>query len=310
MPDNDMVQDISVDKDTRTTEDLDKLADSTETSRNGTRGMTQETAPAKEAAKSKTEEYELEIGGKKVKGTREQVIKWAQMGYDRPQFMQKYNQAQQERAKLKEQEKTYGQKYSVYQQIDDYAAKNPEWWNYIQQGWQTRGTHQPGATPAATTGAVQDPRVDTLASTLNQVQQFIQQTQQEKQIAFQKEKDQELDSEIKSIRESHKDLDWDSIDENGKSLELRILEHGSTNGIPTFRAAMRDLLHDDLLARASSQAKISVAQGIQQKTKLGVLGTSPTPTKWTPKSNKPIRQTSYEDLEAEIREELRQGVRA
>ena len=119
--------------------------------------------------------------------------------------------------------------------------------------------------------------------------------------------DQALDQEVQSIREKHADLDWNTLDENGKHLELRVLEHAQANGISSFKAAFRDLLHDDLISRAASQGKLAIAKGIQNRSKLGVLGESPTPQKGMPTPNRNMRTTSYEDLEADIREEIRRG---
>jgi len=293
----------------RTTEELDLLADNVgKSSRNSERPMT--APPEKEKPQTK-EEFEFEHGGKKIKGTREQLIKWAQMGYDRPQFMQKFNQ---EKAQL-EAEK---QKYAPYLQIDEFAAKNPQWWNFIQQQWNARSqfnpqtqaqtaipSQQPGqALPANDPYA---PKLQSLEQKLSQIEQFANQWQQEKILEVERAEDHKLEQEIQSIRKEYEDLDWQSLDENGKSLEFRVLEHAQANGIPRFSTAFRDLLHNDLIARAQGQAKIAVSQGIQAKTKLGVLGKSPTPksTQWMPPTNKDIRKTSYEELENEIRQELR-----
>jgi hypothetical protein len=278
----------------RSTEELDKLADHEQTARNSERPMEEEkTPPVKE------EVYEFSHNGKTVKGNKEQFIKWASMGYDRPQFQQKINQ---ERTKWEEDKKNWENKWGVYRQIDEYANQNKSWWDFIQQQWNSRGTTPQAAPQVADPLA---PKFQSIEEKLSKFEQFLQTQEEQKVLAQKEELDQNLETEIQSLRQAHKDLDWDTLDENGKSLELRILEHADSNGISSVRAAMRDLLHDDLVQKAQSAGKIAVSKNIQAKTKLGVLGESPTPQRLPVKSNKQIRDTSYEEIMDEIREELR-----
>jgi hypothetical protein len=308
-----MPEDVS--PDTRSDAELDSLADGTEIATNsGGPSMKEAPADAKGAAPGVWHEDEIEYGGKKIKAAREQILKWAQMGYDRPQVMAKFNQERQTWEKTVQEKQAefqkYEQKFQPYLEIDKYAATNPEWWSHVIQSWQTRG-QQPGAAAPAGGG---DPRYESLAQRLQNFEQILPKVEKlaedwstERQSAKQREEDQALDTEIQSIRKSHADLDWDSPDENGKSLEHRICEHAGKIGTSSFRAAMRDLLHDALVSRAESNGKIAVSKGIQKNSKLGVLGTSPTPQSRNPRQSKNIRDTSYEELENEIREEIRSG---
>lgn len=289
----------------RSNEELDALADQTDKARNSERPMHDE--PVKETKKTEEEAYEFTHNGKAIKATRDQMIKWAQQGYDYPQRAQKLNQQQ---AQWNQEKQQWEQKWGVYRQIDDFAAKNPQWWNSVQQSWQTRG--QAAATPQAQGGTAPntgtpDPRIQALEQRFGQLEQFAQTLTEREQAQKVKEEDTKLEQEIQSIREGHKDLDWDSLDENGKTLEMRILEHAQATGIPTFRAALRDLLHDDLLSRAQAQAKQAVAKGIQNRTKLGVLGDQSNSKFARTERNKSIRDTSYEEIMAEAMAELRSG---
>ncbi len=313
--------DVGVNED-RSTEELDALADAGEKASNTERPMKAEREAPQSREKTQAEEaWEFEHGGKKVKGNREQIIKWAQMGYDRPQIMQKFNQ---ERSQWETQKQQWENQWGVYKQIDDYAKGNADWWKFIQDQWATRGMHQPGmasggqsvppgtgqagGAPGDPSIAAFNPKISQLEQQLAQVSQVAQMWQQEKIQQKQEAEDKKLDGEVQSIQQQYKDLDWNSPDMNGKTLEVRVLEHAQANGISTFKAAFRDLLYDDLVTRAESQAKINVAKGIQNKSKLGVISESSTSAKgWRPASNKAIRQTSYEELEGDIREELRQG---
>lgn len=290
--------------DVRTDHELDSLADDSGKATNRDRPMKAELE--KQAAKPPADQFEFVHNGKPVKGTREQILKWAQMGYDYPMRAQKLTQEKQQwDAKRQDWEKQWG----LYKQIDDYAKTNKDWWQFVQQSWQNKGVAQP-ATPQNGAPAATDPyapKFQALEQKLSQFEQIAQTLQEEKRASVEKEEDQRLEQEIRSIREQHKDLDWDTLDENGKSLELKVLEHAQSTGIPTFKAAMRDLLHDELVTRAQTAGKLAVSQGIQKRTRLGVIGETPTPTKGMPPRNRDMRKTSYEEIENEIREELRSG---
>jgi len=291
--------------DVRTDAELDRLADDSDKATNRERPMSEPEAKPKA---SESEEFEFIHGGKPVRGTREQILKWAQQGYDYPQRAQKLNQ---EKAKWEQEKQKWEQSWGIYKQIDEYAAKNKEWWDFIQKGWQNRGAvSQPATASQEIPGQIPGndpyaPKFQLLEQKISQLEPLVSQFMEEKKLLHEKAEDEKLDKEIKSIREQHADLDWVSLDENGKSLELRVLEHAQKNGIPTFKAAFRDLLHDELITKAQSMGKLAVAKGIQNRTKLGVLGESPTPTKGVPVKNRDIRKTSYEELEQDIREELR-----
>jgi hypothetical protein len=88
----------------------------------------------------------------------------------------------------------------------------------------------------------------------------MQQTLAEREQAAQKSADEKLAQEVQSIREKYKDIDMDSPDENGKSLEAKVLEHAEANGIPSFKAAFNDFYQDQLIARAEAQAKMNVSK--------------------------------------------------
>ncbi len=299
------VDENDVSPDERTPEQLDSIADNLDTPRNSPERPMSAPAEKNNAPDVKEETtYEFTHNGRPVKATKEQLIKWAQQGYDYPQKTQKLNQ---EKQAWEQQRQDWEKKWGTYRQIDEFATKNQDWWNFIQQQWQARGQQPPAGAGGAPGAAPQgfDPNrlkeeLETkLMSTIDE--KFFQPIRQQ-------EEDAQLDNEIKSIRDKHANLDWNSLDENGKHLEMRILEHAQANGIQSFRVAMRDLLHDELVSKAEAQGKIAVSKGIQTRTKLGVLGESPTPTRGVPTSNKPIRNQTYESIMDEIRDELKSGV--
>lgn len=307
-----MVDENDVSPDERSNEELDSLADN-DVARNSPERPISEAPAQRESSPAAREDYEFIHNGKPIKATREQILKWAQQGYDYPQKAQKLNQ---EKTQWDQQRQGWEKNWGVYKEIDDYAKQNKEWWDNVQQAWQTRGQNSQTQNFNPPQNSQNIPaefqpylsKIQSLEEKLSKLEPTVSEFIQEKQSLRQKESDTKLDQEIQSIREKHKDLDWNSVDENGKSLETRVLEHAQETGIPSFRAALRDLLHDDLMSRAQAQAKQSVAKGIQSRTKLGVLGESPTSQKGRESNNRNIRNTSYEELEREIRDELKRGV--
>lgn len=262
---------------------------------------------SKETEKAKEEFFEFSHNGKQVKATRDQLVRWAQQGINYPQRAQELNAQQTKWAQEKAQaEKQYGE----YQKIDQWAKQNPDQWQKLQQSYQQMISGQPapaGQTPGQ--APAYDPyasKFQRLESQLTQiapiVEQFASRFEQEKV----KAEDTALESEVQSIREKYKDLDWTTLNDRGQSdLEYRVLEHAQKNGIPSFAVAFRDLLHDELMQKASTQAKLNVSTGIQNRSRLGLLDNSSSKQNRVEAAKKPMRETSYEDIMDEIRGELR-----
>jgi hypothetical protein len=122
----------------------------------------------------------------------------------------------------------------------------------------------------------------------------------------QKTEDAALESEVSQLRQQHKDLDWNSADENGHSLEQRVLKHASENGINSFRAAFRDYNHDQLLKLTELRAREAAMLERQKVVKSGLLGQSPTPKKGLQTADN-VKGKSYNNLVSEALSEL--GIR-
>ena len=276
-----------------TEEQMDTLVAETDSPTNQEIPMT---AQKEEAAPAEKPENFLEFthNGKPIKAPVEQVVKWAQMGYDYPQKMQAFNQ---QRQSFEAQQKEFESKFAPYRQIDEWAQKNPQQWQQIENLYRQNqiAPAQPG-----------QPQIDPLvAQKLNAIESFIGEMKSEKQKEYIKSQDEALNAEMKSIRETYKDLDFDTPNEEGKSLDYQILEYAKNNGIRSYKTAFRDFYHDQLIARTETLSKQAVSKGIQKNTKMGVLGSkNPTqPSKYSePKS---ISQQSYDDLAEEALAELR-----
>ena len=242
--------------------------------------------------------HEFNHNGKPIRATTEQLIKWAQQGYDYPQKMGEFNKT---KTAFENQQKEYEAKYAPYQQIDDWAAKNPTQWQSLEQAWK-----QSQNAPAPVENDPYAPKFQTIEQKLSQIERFANTMMQERAEKSRKEQDTKLSEEIKSIREQYKDLDFDSLDENGKSLEYKVFEHAKASGVSSFKTAFRDFYHDNLIERAQAQAKLAVSKGIQTKSKMGVLGSNPTPKRGLSEVKNP-RDRSYDDLAQEALDELRAG---
>lgn len=223
------------------------------------------------------------------------VKQWAAQGYDYNQRMQEFNQRQTE---FEAQQKAIKELESRYSPVDEYVKQNPDWWNHVQSSWEQREQMK-----------AQDPNnpfaqeITALKQQLKDVIEFKNQTETEKQAQKRQEEDSRYKSELESLQKSYPDLDFSKIGEDGKTLEMKIIEHGMSQNIHTLRAAFRDFYHDKLQQMAETRGKETVNKDIQKRTKLGLLGTTPTPRKGLQKAED-VKAKSYEDLTREALEEL------
>jgi len=240
------------------------------------------------------QEYEFTANGKPIKAPIDKILQWASQGYDYPQKM----------AQLKQQAQEFEQKQQLYQQwekkykpIDEYIQENPDWWNHVEESWNNR------------TQTALDPNnplskeFANLKNELGELRKFKEEISNERLNQKRQSEDEKLSTEIKSIRDQFQNLDFDQVDASGKTLEFRILEHAQANGISSFKAAFRDFYHDHLMKLAEERGKEAVQKDIQKKTKLGLLGTSPTPRKGLNDADN-VKAKSYEALMQEALDEL------
>jgi len=241
------------------------------------------------------QEYSFKANGKEVKAPIEKILEWATMGYNAPQKMQEFNQMKarvdewnKKQQELEEREK----KWTPYKEVDEYAAKNPDWWQQVQESYKQK-----------IAGAQTNPEVAELKAELAELKQFRDEIKNEKQSLKAQEEDKALGAEVESIRKSYPNLDFDSPDESGKSLEMKVLEHAMENNISSFRVAFRDYYHDHLVGLAQEKGKELVSKEVQKRSKLGILSESKKPTQGL-KSAENTRNKTYEQLAREALEEL------
>jgi hypothetical protein len=234
------------------------------------------------------QEISFTWNGKEIKAPLDKAKQWAQQGYDYSQRMQAFKTQMTE---FEQKQKLIQELESRYKPVEEFYSQNPDRWEYVNKQYEAMKSGLDPNNPLAQ-------ELQTVKSKLSQYDQFIQSAQQEKLLQKQTQEDTALDQEIQSIQGSYKDLDWKTVDAEGKNLELRVLEHASKIGTSSFRAALRDLYHDQLVQKAEERAKENVIKDRQKQTKLGLLGQSSAPTKGITDAHD-IRNKTMDELIAE-----------
>lgn len=254
-------------------EEIDSIVEQTEASSNNEIPMTEdvprETSSSPEEA---LQEFKFNAYGKEIKVPYNdpRLTQWLSMGYEAPNRFGELNKKLADYDKqLKDYTGKYQQlesKYNEFKQIDDWARSNPDKWNALTEQWKQQVSQM---------NPVQLP--PELQQKLEQHDQILTQFQQEQVARRHQAEDQALGTEIESIRKNYPNLDFDAPDQTGRSLEYRILEYATQNGIPSFRAAFRDYCFDQLTKKAEEQGREKVSRTMSQTTKAGLLGKSPAP---------------------------------
>ena len=254
---------------------------------------------AEPAAQFDFGQMEFDWNGQKIRPESFDKAKtWMQQGYNYSQRAADLNKRQGE----------FDQRtkhYAKFDEVDKYVQENPKWWDHVEQAWNTREQHgQPQLDPAL------EPIIRPLQEKLSQFETFFGQIQQERdQIQAERQQeiitkeDQALDAEIDSIRKLYPNIDLNSVDQEGRTLEQRILAHAQEIGTNSFRAGFRDYMHDDLLKTAKTDSLGAAAKSKQVQTKQGILGVSSTPKKGVERAQN-VRGKSYDSLVAEALGEL------
>ena len=235
-------------------------------------------APAQQPTPQEVMET-LTVNGKQVQATKEQLRQWASQGYNYSQQMQALKQQQQQL-----------EAYKPYETVDQYAKQNPEWWQHVLKSYEQRAIEAQKLDPSNPLAQ----EISQLKSQLNEIGQFKNQILEERTRQQQTQEDQALDTEIKSIREKYSNLDWKTVDENGHDLERQVLAYATKRNIGTFEDAFKSYYHDKLVALEAERAKEALGKDIQKKTKLGLLGKTPTPTQSFQPQN--LKSQSYERI--------------
>lgn len=243
---------------------------------------------AKEMPAPTVQEFEYDWRGQKIKEPIETILKRASMGRDYNHLVEEHKTKVSEWDKQRQQNE---KKWQRYQEVDEYAAKDPDWWKHVETSYQ--GKQQPQI----------DPNLAPVLEELNQVKSQLSEWQQEKQQIQVSKEDETFAKDEQGIKEKYPDLPWDAAGPDGKSLYFKVLEHGVNNGIKSFKTAFNDFYHDELQKRAESRGREAVTKDTQKRTKLGLLGETSAPKKGL-SSAQNVKNRSYDDLTREALEEL------
>ena len=230
----------------------------------------QEQPQAEPEPETKTEaeqEFEYTALGDTRKEPLSLILKRAPQGYDYAQKMESYKQQQAELERIRQEAEA---RHSKYAHIDEYAAQNPEWYDHWSQAYEQRqaGLNQ-SEQPSVDLSPIKQ-EIDALKNDFMGVKEFVTKQQQSVE-------DSKYWDEIKAIQKDFPEVDMNQADEQGKTLEYKVLEHAKENGIGSFRVAFRDFYHDQLKSRMYEQAKQDMLKKDKELRKQGVVGVSNTP---------------------------------
>lgn len=246
--------------------------------------------PASEPPAPAPQEFEFKWRDRTIKAPLDKITTWASQGYD---YGQRIQELKSERDAFEKQR----QGYSRYEEVDAFARENPEWWQHVEEQWNAR--QQQSQSQA---GQSDDP-VAQLKAEIAELRTFRDEIISERKNREVQEQDRQLNEEISQIQKQHSTLDWTGVDDEGLTLEMRVLRHAQQNGIHSFRAAFRDYNHERLLEQAKLEAKESAVKDRKTAAKQGLLGRSSTPVKGLTSAQN-IKTKSYNDLMAEGLAEL------
>ncbi len=244
-------------------------------------------------------EYEFNHRGQaiKIKENDPRFTQWMSQGYD---YAQNIADIRTQREDFEKSRNEWEGKWNVYKEIDQYAQKNPDWWNHTEQSYQ-----QKLSTPNEVPDQVRqylDQRLQALepvAQDIPLMKQFLQEIQTQKMEKQQQDEDTQLTTAIKSIQTKYPDLDFNAKDESGLSLEARVLQHAQQNGFPTFRGAFLDYYHDSLEKQAEARGKEVLMQEMNKRKKLGLLDDAPAQGNRMPSSTQKPRSWSDPQLSSD-----------
>lgn len=239
--------------------------------------------------------WEFDFNGRKVSpDSLEKARTWMSQGHNYSQRMAEINRRQKELDSLGERYKGYDR----YSEIDAFARATPGWMDFVNQQFVQRGSWKPGQQPGE--GAVSEApewqaALAPLQAELQELRQWREEQLAQAQQAEEQRHDEALKQEIESIRAANPNIDFDAVDESGRTLEGRIVLHAAEIGTTSYRAAFRDYLHDQLVESAKAAKLAAEAKAPAAAKASGILGTSPTPKKG-PTAPVQTRGRSWDEL--------------
>jgi hypothetical protein len=220
-------------------------------------------------------EFEYTARGQSIKEPISKILNRASQGYD---YAHNVNQLREQKEAFEREREQFGNQFKSYQELANYAQQNPEWWNHVQGQYSAAAQQQ--QLPQGELGpedVLQQYTNQVLQKELAPIKEFISESIAERNRQMNEKADNELKKEIDDTKKQYNFYDFNALDVNGKTLERNILEHAQKIGTTSFRAALRDFYHDDLINRAKSEGLEKAAHEQVKKTKLGLLGRAVAP---------------------------------
>ena len=219
-----------------------------------------------EPAVSAPQQFKYTANGKEISEDIDTILQRASMGYNYAQHMNEFKQKQE--AFAKEQE-SINQMRSKWEAYDKYATENPDWAEHVKTSWENRlnkveqlaeGVQNNTALPSE------------LRNELEELKRFKSEYEADIRTRKEQEEDSILAKQFNEIAKEYPEYDLQHTDpKSGMSLEMQILEHARLNGIHSVKAAFRDLMFEDLVAKSVTKAKESTAKEIANRTQKGFL---------------------------------------
>lgn len=238
-------------------------------------------------------DFVLKYKGKEISLDPDKARSYAQKGYDYETKMRDFKVQKKMYEKEIEEQK---QKYGELAEINEFAKQNPAFEQLIQREWaKIQSGQQLEVAP--------EDKVTLLESRLNQVLDKLE--SQEKQLTFRQQAEMEAAQEtaIESYKSKYSDFDWESKDENGATLEDRIMQNMIDKGVKNFEIMADHVLKNELLAKQQMEAKRQIGKQIQHSNKHGLGQVTKTSQQKAQKA-KDVGSKSYDDLVAEGLAEL------
>lgn len=229
-----------------------------------------------------THEIPIKHNGQVVKAPLEKVLnafrERSHLDDKFKQFNTQKEQFDQERQKFGE----FQELHNKYGEIQKWSEENPEKWNALWDLYQKRDTALLGA-EQGNEGAV-SPQVQQL---LENMQEQIRVLSQDRDARIQSEEERAIQEDVKAVEAeiaNFRDtfgkkygINLDEADENGITLQSRILQFGLDKGYQDFETAATMFLRDTLLDTAQQVARNEAVKSVQQQRKSGILSRSDTP---------------------------------
>lgn len=248
-------------------------------------------------ASSSTDGRSLIYKGQEISINDDKYRSLAQKGYSYEKDM---HQLKVDRKLWEHDQKKQSSEMEELRKIQDYAVQNPQFQSLIQREW---AKIQGGG------GLQDDDQQSTVSGTDSQLSAILDRlNQQDNMNRAREEADKEatLETSVEKYKDAYGSFDWGSKDENGQTLEDKIMDYALEQKIPSFKTAANDYLFDEHVKRASITSKETAAKSIQNQHKLG-LGKVTSESQLKVKKAEGVRNKSYNQIAAEALKELGLG---